>query len=500
MNSKPNAKSVITLAGALALVLANQSVLSESEISESTVELITDTKLVSVSNIATQPLVEDPIIEPETPVQSASDILGSDGQTLSDEDGLEITDESDESIENTVDLNIESLDPNANNASDSSLVSATASAAVTEIERALYQVESQFDAYDPSISELSQDLGARLAEIGQYPDALKAYRRALHVLRINEGLDSERQIPILENIVETHYKAGQAEEAGEVLERLSFVYNRNFGGLSPATIPLLLSRGNWHLSAASYSAPNTTLRHLQEAFNAYSQVASISSAHGLPYNNEVYEVLTTTTYQIALIGDAAQSKPARIQALSNRDLLRDSLAREQQNTGSSAYRRGKLQIKRAIAHAEASGDPEHKALALIQMGDWEQLFRKRFSAREHYLQAYEYAVMLEEDNELLALFDTPKRLPDFDTVDRLTANAGKNDQPLRVSLDVSPWGAARNAELVVDIDQPLGAGPRNLNAERRALRRAASSIYRPRIVDGAAVGATNVVQTVKISR
>ena len=39
---------------------------------------------------------------------------------------------------------------------------------------------------------------------GDYDDAIEAYRRALHLIRVNDGLKSERQIPLLRDLMEIY--------------------------------------------------------------------------------------------------------------------------------------------------------------------------------------------------------------------------------------------------------------------------------------------------------
>ena len=462
MNSKSTAKTWTALLAFVALLFVNQTVIGD-EAADAT-DTLTDTAHEGL---------------PETSSR-ATESLNSD----------------EKSEGSTLDLSL--IDPALEASDNSPIGSEETRQYLTDLEQAIYRVESEFNAYDPAIAELSEDLASRLIQIGQYDDALVAYRRALHVLRINEGLDSERQIPILEQIVETHYRSGDQESAGKALDRLSFVYDQNFGVSDPQLVPNLVARGNWHLNASSYSSANTTLKHLQEAYNAYSRVAFITSAHGLPYDSEVYNVLSTTVYRIALHGQVFRPDQTSRFDVRSRTSLRESLAREQQNTGNTAYRRGKIQLKNALAHANASGNPEHKIKALVQIGDWEQLFRKRFSAKQYYLEAYSYLAQLTDDSELHAFFDQPQILPDYDSVDRLVEPASAKTASIQVSLGVSPWGVPKNVKLITDPDQAEQALPRNLVAERVAVRRTSSAVYRPRIVDGETVEATDVIQTINV--
>lgn len=350
----------------------------------------------------------------------------------------------------------------------------------------LARIEAEFDAYNPAIAELSSDIGNRLAARGIYEEALVAYRRALHVLRINEGLDTEKQIPILESIVQTHYRGGEYEEAGESLERLSRLYSKTFDRMHPDMIPHLTSRGDWHLGAYHLGVGRNGLQHLIEAHNAFDRVADIQAASGMPYDPSLYSLLSSINYQMAVYAEHSQSTTF------NSGEAQTPLSGLSNFAGNS-YRRGKSLLERALHAAEQSENVSDEITALVQLADWEQLFRKRFSARDKYVAAYEKLQLLENEGELAGLFSQPRLLPDFELADRVQFPEGRQAAEVPVTMDVSAWGTSRNVKVVRDQD-----GENSSRAERLAVRTANSSMYRPAIMDGEPVRSENVSQTVVV--
>lgn len=70
-----------------------------------------------------------------------------------------------------------------------------------KLQRLLEERELVGGPYADTLTEPLAQLGDQLFAVGDYPAAVIAYRRALHVLRINDGLYSERQVPVLRQLI-----------------------------------------------------------------------------------------------------------------------------------------------------------------------------------------------------------------------------------------------------------------------------------------------------------
>ena len=352
----------------------------------------------------------------------------------------------------------------------------------------LANLESGANAYDAAIAEVSLDIGDRLLEQHDHENALVSYRRALHVTRINEGLNSDRQVPILERIFATHYAAREIPDATATMDRITNAIADAHGRQSPELKPHLNQKGRWHIAVYQNKYSRASLMHLIEAHNAFDRIRRINKDIDTTYEHEVYHMLSAINFQIAeeigLTIDRAQgSSPV------------ENIAPGIVNFALTSYRRGKGQLEENLERAMQTGDPELEVQAILQLADWEQLFKKRFTARDHYESAFAKVSQLPTNNLVDTTFTAPKRLPDQSLFDLAPIDSsGGEFIPIKMTVDISSWGQARNVRLVNT--EPDTEDTRLRRAERTAIRTAVRSTYRPSFVEGIATATKSTPQTV----
>ena len=92
------------------------------------------------------------------------------------------------------------------------------------------QAVRPFSAYDPvRVDAVLAEAGA-LRAAGRHRDALRGYRRAIHLTRINEGLDTPVQIGLLERVLESQLALGLREAADGTQENLYRLRLRHAAG------------------------------------------------------------------------------------------------------------------------------------------------------------------------------------------------------------------------------------------------------------------------------
>ena len=111
--------------------------------------------------------------------------------------------------------------------------SATAEARSLEISReldsrqqAIENIQSDLGIYDQSLVEVYNDLARFYVELEDFDNAIKFYSEALQIARINTGLYSHEQIPILDSLIEQNGLAEQWEEVDDLQELYYFVNSR----------------------------------------------------------------------------------------------------------------------------------------------------------------------------------------------------------------------------------------------------------------------------------
>ena len=75
--------------------------------------------------------------------------------------------------------------------------------------QAIKDLESNQGAYADQLSEYLLSLGLSLQQSGAHQDAIDAFKRGVHLARINDGLYSARQIPLLQREIASHMALGQ---------------------------------------------------------------------------------------------------------------------------------------------------------------------------------------------------------------------------------------------------------------------------------------------------
>ncbi len=91
---------------------------------------------------------------------------------------------------------------------------------------AIENIQSDLGIYDPSLLEAYGDMGRFYAELEDYENAVRLYSEALQIARINTGLYSHEQIPILDSLIENNGRASQWEEVDDLQELYYLINSR----------------------------------------------------------------------------------------------------------------------------------------------------------------------------------------------------------------------------------------------------------------------------------
>ena len=351
----------------------------------------------------------------------------------------------------------------------------------------LEHLESISDAYDYSIGELSLELGALLARQGQTEEALSAYRRALHVSRINYGLDSVLQLPVLEAMLEVQTKANQIESAGNTLHRIYRVHQENYLPDDPATIEVLTRIGVWHFSAYFFEIDQLGLTHLIKARRALGLAHDFSLQSEQGYNFHLYNLLVMTDFGLATMAGSSETSNSDPSGFSGP-------SQGTTNIINNSYRRGKNLLEKGIEEANESQHPESMVRALLLYADWNQIFNKRNAARKLYLNAYQTARQLPEESPLRKAFNRPHRLPDFNSASLQFGPKDTETRMVSVKFNVDDWGVSKSIEILTNAeDEKI---PQHV--KRAARNTVRSAAYRPAIANGQLIDSLGVTQIIVV--
>ena len=371
---------------------------------------------------------------------------------------------------------------------------------------AIEQKETEVGPYDPELSELTFSLGRTLQASQRYDEAISTYKRSLYLRRINNGIYSLSQEPILRGMIESHIQQGQVLEASENYNQLLWIHVKTYDENDARLIPLFEEIGQWHLSNYIQTEQREDRYQLNTAYELYSRAIELSTQHYGPYNLGLIYLLKNiaiTSYYQTLhqrrypeYTELGTSVPFGYRAMGSSG---DSLLRQ-----GSYYLYGNSAQNRVLEILANNPDitSTDKAMAHTDQGDWYMLYGRYQLAMDAYQQAHQVMKGEEQQKDVIhALFDTPTMLPKIER--RKAINGSLSNNPLsngsntpeptnsiknsstlifknyvNLSVDVTARGAATN--LKIQEIHPEGESEFGYRA-KRTIR---SQKFRPRFENG----------------
>jgi len=126
-------------------------------------------------------------------------------------------------------------------------------------------LETDFGPFDASLREPLLSVGDMLAEQGDYVGAVSYIERALHVMRVNQGLYSEDQIAVVERLIDCNVAVENWAAVDENFRYLEFLYTRLFEQGSIQWDRGIGQVADWHVIAINNNLGDDLENHLREA-------------------------------------------------------------------------------------------------------------------------------------------------------------------------------------------------------------------------------------------
>ena len=381
----------------------------------------------------------------------------------------------------------------------------TASATDTEaLQRAVEQYKNSINdmqkthgVYAERLDEELTGLGMVYKNLGQFPEALAAFNRALHINRVNHGLHSLDQLAILEQIIATNTALSDWTALDQNYQYLYWINRRSNGATDPHLLAVIDRLARWHLNAYTLATDPQPFNHLMSANALFLDAAAIIETNYGPYDQRLINPLygiTIANYQMAFHAYNSSGFEGFYSSFRNFDDTNSMLEEEMaiQDLISDAYRTGKQAMLRVIDIQTHNPDAQaiDHGIAMIQLGDWYLLFNQSNSARQSYAMAYtrlnESGMQKDEINKL---FEQPRSLPSFQmpvASQQVKTKEGSADNYVLVKFDVSKNGKTSNIEIVEA--QPAD----DESIQRRAKETIRDTRFRPRLEDGQPVATTDI--------
>lgn len=350
--------------------------------------------------------------------------------------------------------------------------------------------ETAGGAWSPDLVEQLAAVGNVQQSQGDHLAALRSFDRAMHVSRVNTGLNTVDQIPIVQNMIDSHAALGQWAEVDLYQNYLFYIQQRTYGPNDPRIIPVLQQLGEWNMQAFGIGLGDTLGLRLSAAqllFNAAARLVEFhygrSDARYIPYLRNVVH----SAYQVA-------RNPQLISELGNPEFRGDqavlaAMINERLPSQPAGFIAGEQALRSIISFRQEQGDVYALAESIAELADWYLLYEQRRAADELYLSAWQLLAEAENSEVLQqSLFGSVVALPLIITEPRMVDRRalGKGPESLTegfvdLSFTVTRNGSVRRVSVLSD------ENPQNIiqfGSVGRALR---SFVFRPVLQEGVPV-------------
>lgn len=356
-------------------------------------------------------------------------------------------------------------------------------AAVAAQREQLLVLEQDQGPYAAALAEPLMDMGRFLQETGDAEQAGLLYQRALHVLRVNEGLYSDNQMPLLRSLFAVHRSLGD----WQALDARYEYFFRLAATSGQMDVESAVEYFRWQREALRRQLDSSDHRRLLRLYEANEQL--LAAADSMPDAADYWQLLDSQLRNLYLI----QALPTPHTVIATRGFttaarlrgepLQEMDVHEQRlaNIQRTAVARGS-DLLAGFIDAPSLRDEELRAQALLALADWHQWNGAHGRAREIYQQAISHLQATGQEARLQEWFGSPLELPDNGAFSR---DPGAGGVPVFARFAVTADGRPRDIETTAEDASEKGFA-------MRLYRRLLATRFRPRFENGAAVTTAEV--------
>mgnify|MGYP001816533106 CR=1 FL=1 len=362
-------------------------------------------------------------------------------------------------------------------------------------------IEASHGAYAGGLPEQILSLGYTLQNQGRHQEALELFKRGVHLARINDGLYSPQQLPLLQGQIASHIALGQYSAADE---RQHYMYRVQVRSMEQGTLraEALMQQAHWQYNAYHLELGNAGFMRLMNMWDLYRMALNdiidregdSSPALLIPLRGMLQAQFLIADYQPDEDYGEADDLGTR-QKLSRFNAYR---AQSYDKGSAVILAMHGIEQKQEEAQAETGEQVSQQpglasAKALVMLGDW------RFwnDQKKEALQAYEQArlELVERDDAQLqidSIFGQPVALPNVDGVRRLPAVEDPAQGDILLEFGVTKRGKVVDLERVDDNEDV------NKALANRVMRKLRKTLFRPRFEEGEPVDTEKIVRAYEI--
>lgn len=316
----------------------------------------------------------------------------------------------------------------------------------------LNEQENRFGALDAGLIEPLEQLADELMLLNQFDEAHALLDRAMQIARVEDGLYTEIQRPLLEKKIENFANRGDWGSAKESMEHLFWLYTDKSLRVDQLLIDDLLELSRMHLRALAEDDSLFQGYHFRRASRIrWIALGVAETLWGKTDERRVpiiYEQLRQFHLQTVALWQGGPTSYALRRVAPGSGIMRD-----RSDVNQSFYLTGMGLVDNLFSiYAESdSPDPEAIAMSNVYLADWHILYNQPEAAIETYRQAYQELLAAGVDAARVnEFFSQPRVIPDtefYASVEEavaaqrnkmVTVDEGSSD----AYLSFSEWSAA----------------------------------------------------------
>ncbi len=311
-------------------------------------------------------------------------------------------------------------------------------------------------------------LGDAHAGLGEYAKALDQYRRAIHLSRVNSGLNAPEQVEIVYREANTLKALGDYDQANDREEYAYHVLTRSHAPTDEDLLPGIYHLARWYEKTSNVFAARALYEQALEIIEANDKQGTLEAVPALRGVAASYRMERFPPYYV-------QDLP---QPTTN---LVDASVQNESSITVNNFPAGEEALQKVVKihRAQESPDPAEVAEAVLDLADWYTLFGKRDRAQKLYDHAW--SLMAEVDSVDVAGYFAEPRLLYFPAPgDPSPPPVEERGEPMtgyvELAFDVTEDGYVRSLQTVAS--EPPGLMDFRVRKSMRLAR------YRPVLVDG----------------
>jgi hypothetical protein len=350
------------------------------------------------------------------------------------------------------------------------------------LEQRVEALELAQGPFSGGLSEVLGDLARALEASGKLGEANAARERALHLVRVNDGLNSPVQLPLLRSQLQSDRRRGDFEALDARYDYYWRLLGRGQAPFTPLRFGAALEYQRWQREALRRRLDDGTGQRMLQLLETGTELIDALQLSADPDPQQLREAVFSQLRNYYLFASLVQ--PPR-DTYSPRSGFRqprflneeidgwDPQREKLQNRRRGLRREGEELLREQL---ELNPEPQARAELLLALGDWAQWWEDTDEALQAYSRCW--ATMREAGQQALVAswFAEPRPLPDSGV---FLAPEEPLISGVPMSIQVDERGRAQG-DLLVDSDTL----PRDARRLPRLIR---DTRFRPAMRDGAAV-------------